>query len=365
MRWVIAAAMLFIAWSMLAMANATDVTDPWPPVVAKLQGEYPSNGPGAYAIVAQGDSVLFSRGFGVADIEHDVPWAADGVVRIASLTKQFTATAVLQLVESGKLKLDDRLGDVLPDCPPAWRVISLRELLNQTSGLTDDLSPLMARLTSDLTPDQILALYRDQPLLSAPGSQWRYSNLNYWILGRIIELHGGQPYADYIRRHVLTSAMTRTRYGSNDAIIPGRVRGYEPAADGSWSNARYFSATLGYAAGGFISTPADMAQWYAALSRGDVLSPAMRALALTPGTTLDGKPTGYGFGWYVSQEHGILVARHGGSTFGFQSSIAWIPSCALFAGVFKNTNDTRGEPDSDVQMLLAAVINRCRAERAR
>lgn len=347
----------FLVMFVLALASPV-AADPWKTVEERFAAEYPANGPGAYVIVARGGQVLYSRGFGLADIEQNAAWSEDSVVRIASLTKQFTAVAVLKLAQDGKLGLDDRLQERFPSCPRAWGPITIRQLLGQTSGLTDDLSPLLERIATDLTPDQILALYAGRPLDFAPGAKWRYSNLNYWILGRVVERVSGETYADFVTKRVLAPGMTHTRYGSNTAIVRRRARGYEAEPGGRWSNARYFSATLGYAAGGFLSTPHDMAVWYAALSRGEVLAPALLKIALTENTTNDGNSTGYGFGWYVSKRDARGLARHGGSTFGFQSSVIWEPSKGLFAGVFKNTSDERGEPEDDARAAFDAASGR-------
>ncbi len=362
MRFAILPLVIFVLISS-SMANSGEKADPWLPLIKTMESEYPAGGPGAYAIVAQGGHILFSRGFGLADVEHNVLYTPDSVVRIASLTKQFTAVAVLELVQKGQLNLDDRLERILPDCPAAWRVITIGELLSQTSGLTNDLSPLIKQQTSDLNIDQILAVYKDLQLAWAPGTKWGYSNLNYWILGKVIETISGEPYAEFVSRHVLAKNMTRTRYDSHEAIIPGRAMGYEPGPNGGWINAPYFSPTLGYAAGGFLSTPTDMVLWYAALEQGAIIPPAVLTLALTERTTSDGKPTGYGLGWYVTKHEGLLTARHGGSTFGFQSSVYWIPSCSLVAAVFKNSNDKRGEPGADAQTLLNAAMERCPSSR--
>jgi CubicO group peptidase (beta-lactamase class C family) len=326
--------------------------------VQRFQRGYPANGPGATAIAAKDGKILFSRGFGEADLENRVPLTADSVVRIASLTKQFTSVAILLLVERKRLRLDEPLHEMLRDCPAAWRPITIRQLLNQTSGLTDDLSPLYARIATDMTADQLLAVYRPTPLMFKPGAHWHYSNLNYWILGKVIEIAAAEPYAEFVTRHVLVPGMTRTRYGSHGAIITGRAHGYEQDSKSGWVNARYFSATLGYSAGGFLSTPSDMAIWYAALGRGAIIAPGTLALALTEGRTSDGKPTGYGFGWYLSTVNGVRVAHHGGSTFGFQSSVYFVPSRALFVGVFKNSSDARGEPDEDASALLKKLMER-------
>ena len=339
-------------------ALAAPPNDRWPQLVQRFQAEYPANGPGAYVIAAKDGKIMFSRGFGQADLENGIPLTADSVVRIASLTKQFTSVAILLLVEQKLLRLDEPLQDVLRNCPTAWRPLTIRQLLNQTSGLTDDLSPLYAWIATDMTADQLLALYRPYPLMFKPGAKWHYSNLNYWILGKVIETVARAPYAEFVTHHVLVPGMTRTRYGSHGAIITGRAHGYEPDSKSGWVNARYFSATLGYSAGGFLSTPTDTAIWYAALGRGAVIAPRTLALALTEGRTSDGRPTGYGLGWYSSTINGMRVAHHGGSTFGFQSCVYFVPSRAVFVGVFKNSSDARGEPDEDARALLKKVMER-------
>lgn len=349
----------------LCAANNATAGQNWQSLVKTLQAEYPASGPGAFVIATRQGRILFEQGFGQADLEHHVPIGADSVVRIASLTKQFTAVAVLRLVQDKKLHVTDRLGSVLVNCPAQWKAITIEQLLNQTSGLTDDLSPLYQRLTTDMTVNQLLALYSDLPLVSEPGAKWQYSNLNYWILGKVIEAVSGEPYANFVTRHVLLPGMTRTRYGSRDAIIPGRVLGYEATTAGAWINARYFSPTLGYAAGGFLSTPSDMALWYGALLKGEIIAPNTLALALTETKTGDGKATGYGFGWYISALNGVPVAHHGGSTFGFQSSIYWVPSRAIFIGVFKNSSDERGEPDDDAKLLLNLLMHDASVTRPR
>jgi CubicO group peptidase (beta-lactamase class C family) len=337
-------------------AGAAEADPRWTATARRLAAEYPPDGPGAVAIAARREAVAYAQGFGLADLELGVPVRADSVMRIASLTKQFTAVAILRLVEDGRLDLDAALKGYLADCPAAWRDITLRQLLSQTSGLTGDMAAIFADPLRDRTPDQLLAAYRERPLEAPPGTRWSYSNLNYWILGRIIEITTGEGYADHIARHVLTPGMRRTRYGDTEAIIPGRALGYEAAAGGrGWRNGRPFSQTIGYAAGGFLSTAADMVRWYAALGRGEIVPRRMLELAGREARTADGKPTGYGLGWYVSDFGGDHVLHHGGSSIGFNAYVFWIPSRALFAGVFKNSTDEKGEPRAEARMVLDAL----------
>lgn len=352
MTFAMRSALAGVMLSLAAAANAADFRA----VDSRLRAIYPPDGPGAYAIVAVNDRTVFSKGYGQANVELHVVFQDNSVVRIASLTKQFTSVAILLLVEERKLSLDAPLRESWAQCPAAWREITVRQLLSHTSGITDDLAPLLAQLTRDLTVDQLLTIYADRPLLSQPGTAWRYSNVNYWTLGKVIEIESGERYADFVSRRVLVPRMTRTRYGSHDALIEGRAGGYEAASNGRLLNARYFSATLGYSAGGFLSTPADMAIWYAALTHGDIISSASIATALTSSRTNDGKSTGYGLGWYVSDIARTHVAHHGGATLGFESYIFWAPSRGIFAGVFKNRSDGEGEPVEHARTLLEAAI---------
>jgi len=353
----------FMTFGLIAMAavfagTAAASSSDWSAVDRLLGAHYPHDGPGAYAIAAIGDRVIFSKGYGQANLELHTAFTPDSVLRIASLTKQFTSVAVLLLVQDGKLTLDEALGQAWPQCPRQWCAITIRQLLSHTSGITDDLAPLYPQIKTDLTVDQLLAVYAGLPVLSPPGAKWLYSNVNFWILGKVVEIESGASYADFVRHRVLVPAMTHTRYGSLEAIIVGRAAGYERDADGSWENARYFSATLGYSAGGFLSTPADMAIWYAALSRGAILSRDSIRTALTAVDTSDGKSTGYGLGWYVSDIGGEHVAYHGGSTFGFEASVYWVPSRSIFAGVFKNRSGDDGEPQAEARALLGVAMSR-------
>jgi CubicO group peptidase (beta-lactamase class C family) len=343
------AACVFLAAIAVVGCAGSRAVDP------SLRAAYPANGPGVFAIAAVGGKIVFAKGYGEANTELHAAFTLDSVVRIASLTKQFTAVAILKLVQDGKLRLDDALHEAWADCPVLWCGITIRQLLSHTSGITDDLTPLYAQMKTDLSADQLLSAYANSPLLSSPGAVWRYSNVNYWILGKVIEIESGQSYAHFVAQRVLVPGMTRTRYGSHDAIIENRAAGYEQGPDGAWVNARYFSATLGYSAGGFVSTPRDMVRWYAALARGEIISHDMIAIALTAIKTRDGKPTGYGLGWYVSDIAGEKVAHHGGSTFGFQCYAYWVPSRAIFAGVFENRSDNAGEPGNAALQLLRMV----------
>jgi CubicO group peptidase (beta-lactamase class C family) len=311
----------------------------------------PARAPGGVEIQAVREHVSHLRTYGYADLEQGVRMHGNTVLRIASLTKQFTAVAVLRLAQDGSLALDDTLARRLPNCPPTWSAITLRQLLSHTSGLSGDLAPLFVHVHDDLTPRQLIDLYAELPLVSSPGTQWAYANINYWILGLVVEAASGQAYGDYVSEHVLAPAgLSSTRIGDWSAIIERRARGYGESPGGAIVNGRHFSTTLGYSAGGYVSTAGDIARWYGALGRGRIISLGLLRQALTPVLLEGGENSGYGLGWYVSNVNGRTIVHHGGSTFGFRAYIYWRPDDGAFAGVFLNSEGE--EPQEAARALL-------------
>jgi CubicO group peptidase (beta-lactamase class C family) len=311
--------------------------------------------PGGYEIATEAGRVRISHGFGQADLEQAIAIGPDTMFRIASLTKPFTAVAVLALVEDGRLSLDARLGALLADVPQDWRPITVRQLLSHTSGLTGDFEPLLAHRTEDLSPRELTDLYRGRPLEHAPGAAWAYSNLNYWLLGQVIEAVSGRPYADFLRDRVLEPAgLEATREGRQQEIIPRRARGYGRGADGAWRNSPYFSQTLGYSAGGLISSPREMARWYEALGEGRILRSSTLALALAAAPLADGRPSGDGLGWRLTSIGGCPAAEHGGSSIGFVAYVVWIPSRRLFVGEFRNADGP--EPAEEARATAVRLL---------
>lgn len=313
--------------------------------------------PGKVVLVERGGDELCRRESGWASLELPTAFNRRSVLRIASLTKQFTAAGVLKLVERGDLFLDDHLGAILPDMPPAWRGITIRQLLSHTSGLTNDMSPVFRQASRDFTPAQLVSSFKDTPLLAKPGEIWRYSNLNYWVLGLVIEKISNTSYTEFIDSQILKPAgLIEARYGDYRTIIARRARGYEIDDTGAIYNARYFSTSIGYSAGGYVASPEDMARWYEALGAGDIISQGLLKLALTPVKMNDGESTDYGLGWYIDKIGGVLVAHHGGSSVGFSSYIYWAPDRSTFVGVFRNWSDSRGEPSAEARAIMTGVL---------
>jgi D-alanyl-D-alanine carboxypeptidase len=267
-------------------------------------------------LVAFNGKPVFRKAYGVADRTWNIPSRTGAAYRIASTTKTFTAVAILQLVEAGKLSLTDSVRNYLPDLPAAYQPITLKHLLSHSSGIPEFLSvgnSFKALVRVDRTPEEVMALVRDMPLKFTPGARFDYSNTNYVALGRIIEKASGQSYAVYVRDHILVPLnMTHTGYFDPGEIIPELAPGYLMDG-GSISNTFYISPGMTYAAGNLYSTADDLLLWDAALhgGKGLKLSEAHRAMLFHD------NGFGYGFGAYIDKVAGEPYVGHPGTLPGY------------------------------------------------
>jgi CubicO group peptidase (beta-lactamase class C family) len=272
-------------------------------------------------LVARGETVLFSKAYGSANLEWNTPNTTTTKFRIGSMTKQFTAAAVLLLEERGKLKVNDPVKLYYPDAPAAWDKITLYHLLTHTSGIPNHTTfPEFESLsTSRTTPDQLVKTFSDRPLEFVPGSEMRYSNSGYVLLGAIIEKVSGTSYEKFVNENLfMPLGMRDSGYDSNQAIILLRAAGYGPGPNGP-VNARYVDMTVPYAAGALYSTTEDLLRWERSLFGGKVLSKPSLKKMTTPGKG------DYAFGLEVSRQSGRSVIQHGGSINGFSSRLAYFP----------------------------------------
>jgi CubicO group peptidase (beta-lactamase class C family) len=286
-------------------------------VDAMLQGHVSKHDwAGNVAIVYAGKQIVRSA-FGIGDRTWQIPTRPDAVYRVGSVTKMFTAVAVLQLVQAGQLSLDAPVRTYLPDLPPAWQPITIRHLLNHTSGAPEYMSSTNSFRTLmrvDRAPDAVLALVRDQPLRSVPGSKYAYSNTNYVALGRIIEKLTGKPYAEVIETRFLRPlGMTHSGYFDYTRIVPSLVPGYF-RDDGRLQNMFYIAPSMVHAAGNLYSSIDDLLLWDHALHDTDAvgLDPALRK------EMFRNQGFGYGFGAFVDMVDGETAVGHGGTLPGYQ-----------------------------------------------
>jgi len=287
----------------------------------------------------RGDDVLMVKAYGLADIEHDVPATGETVYRIGSLTKQFTAAAVMQLVEAGKIGLDDPITDYLPDYPTQGYDVTIRHLLQHTSGIKSytGLEAWRPKVPLDLTDEELVALFKDEPFDFAPGEKFLYNNSGYYLLGMIIEQASGESYREYMQTHLFQpQGMTGSSYCDERPIIPGRAEGYV-AQDGELLNDAPLSMNQPGAAGALCSTTWDLLAWTADLREGEVVSEESYHLMTTKGVLNDESETGYGFGLAINSLEGHDRVAHGGGINGFNTAMAHYPGADLDVIVLSNT----------------------------
>jgi len=324
---------------------------------ALLAKHYPQDAPGAVAIVVKDGRPVFRRAYGIADLEFGVLLEPDMVFRIGSVTKQFTAAAILQLADQGKLALDDEVTKHVDGYDTHGRRVTLEHLLTHTSGVPSytDLPEWFPHVREELKPRQIVEMFGPKPLEFEPGSRFKYSNSGYLLLGLVIEKVSGRTYADYIRRMVLPLGMRQTMYDDPLRVIPRRARGYGRAGD-EWANAPFIAMSQPFAAGALLSTVDDLALWNTAIERGRLLSDASRARWFAPYVLPSGRATGYAMGWSVTSHEGLAVAEHGGGIPGFVCHVIRIPSERLYVAVL--SNNPSSQPDAVARRLAALAIGR-------
>jgi CubicO group peptidase (beta-lactamase class C family) len=301
-----------------------------------------------FVMVAQQGKAVYARAFGYADREHQAPADADTSFRVGSVTKQFTAAAILALQQDGKLSVDDPIGKYLPDYPAVGKDITLHQLLTHTSGLPDYTEqPAYAGIRDKAeTPAQLLAMFSDQPLVFAPGSQFAYSNSNYVVLGAIIEKVSGQSYADFLAKRLFEPAgMTRTMVGDADGLS-NRALGYQPGGDGLVP-ADPIDLSVPFAAGAVRSTAADLVRWDHALAGETILNAASKARYYQPAKE------DYAYGWLVKQQDGHTIIGHDGGIEGFESMYLRVPDQDLVVVVWSNNTGVHPQPIAEVALNVA------------
>jgi D-alanyl-D-alanine carboxypeptidase len=330
-----------------------------------LAATYPAGRPGAVALVVRDGRTLLRQGYGLANLELGVPLQPDMVFAVGSVTKQLTAAAILMLQERGKLSVQDEITKHLPGYPTHGQKITLEHLLAHTSGIPSytGMAEWLARVRDDLTLPQVIALFQDKPLEFVPGEQWAYSNSGYILLGAVIEKVAGKPYQDFVEQEILAPlGMQRSSYGSFSRVVPGRVQGYERAAEG-YRNARAVSLSTYHAAGALFSTADDLARWEQALFAGKLLTQGSLAQMLTPVQVRSGLSTKYGYGWGVWEYAGTRFVEHAGDIFGFLSQVLYVPSEKLLVILLSNNPGQGPGPDLLSLRIAAKALGRALEDR--
>jgi CubicO group peptidase (beta-lactamase class C family) len=291
--------------------------------------------PGCAVMVRHNGKVVLCQGYGIANLEHGARVIPQTVFQSGSTAKQFTAMAVMMLVEQRKLSLDDPIAKYL-EVPKTWSRITVRQLLTHTSGLGD--YPESFSLQKDCTEDEVLKMIKAQPLGFAPGEKWSYSNLGYVTLGILIHKVTGEFYGDFLKKDVFNPlGMNQTRVISEADIIPNRAAGYR-LVDGVLKNQKWVAPSLNTTADGSLYfTIEDLAKWDEALEAGKFLSHASYEEMWSPVKLNNGNTAPYGFGWRIAKsDSGHRMLEHGGAWQGFASYIARYPDDRLSVAVLCN-----------------------------
>lgn len=297
--------------------------------------------PGVVVAVARDGQVIHAQGYGMANLEWQQAMTTLTVLGIGSVSKTFTASAIMLLERQGKLQLDDPIQRYLPDYPTHGRHVTLRHLLTHSSGLSNFVTNPTFWERDALLADnneKVLALFKDLPFDFEPGTRYSYCNSGYHLLGCIIEQLTGQRYGDAMRTLVFEPlGMQHTCYLEPESIIPQRASGYTQTPQG-YQHARYITAAVYYAQGGLGTTAEDLLLWDAALRNGTLLDHETLQRMYAPTQMNDGHYENYGLGWVISDYRGHRVLGHGGGVPGFSSSFVRFPDDGVVVIVLANSD---------------------------
>jgi D-alanyl-D-alanine carboxypeptidase len=330
-----------------------------------LAETYPADQPGATALIVRNGETVLRKGYGLANLELNVPMQPDMVLELGSVTKQFTGAAILMLQERGQLSVTDDVTKYLPDYPTHGQKITLDHLLTHVSGIPSytGLPEWAAQWRQDVTVDQLIAIFKDKPLEFAPGEKWSYNNSAYVLLGAVIEKVSGKTYEDFIEQEIFAPlGMKRASYVNLRDVVPGRASGYDKQGD-KYLNTQYLSMSQPYSAGALMSSVDDLALWDQALSNGKLLKKESLDRLFTPVKLTSGQTTKYGYGWSVWDFEGTRIIEHGGDIFGFSSMVTRVPSEKLLVVVLTNNPGQEPRPDGLAMRITAKALGKPQEDR--
>lgn len=328
-----------------------------------ISTEFKPEEPGGVVLIAQKGKVIYKKAFGMANLELNVPMKEEMVFNIASMTKQFTAVAVLQLAEQGKLSLQDEITKYLPDYSVNEQKITVENLLTHTAGIPASDPFAMTRLQGEkrlVTLPEIINAFKDKPLGFAPGTKMIYSNNGYMLLGAIIEKVSGASYPEYLEKSLFKPAgMTETHFGDDYVIVKNRAASYiYSRAESQFLNAANDKVETAYSAGGIQSTAGDLFKWYAALRSNKLLKKESLEKAQTEYKLPNGKGTNYGYGWFIGNIQGSPIIEHGGNMGGFMSHAIYLPQEDVYVVALYNFRTPTRLPEFLAGDLAALAISK-------
>ena len=319
-----------------------------------LTNQFKSNESGVSALVAKDGKVIYRKAFGKADLELDVNMTPENVLQIGSITKQFTAVAILMLLEEGKLTLEDDITKFIPDYPTKGKKITVHHLLTHTSGIKSytGMREFGKVMTMHESPLKFIDFFKNEPMDFDPGEKYKYNNSGYFILGYIVEKVSGMSYQKFIKEKIFDKiGMKNSYYGSHQEVIKNRASGYSKQR-GKFFNAQYISLTLPYAAGSIMSTVDDMLKWQNAITADVFVKEVTIDKAFTNYTLNNGDKINYGYGWSLNEINNVPTIEHGGAIPGYLSMGVFVPSKNIYVIVFSNCGC---QSPTDTALEIAAV----------
>jgi CubicO group peptidase (beta-lactamase class C family) len=328
-----------------------------------VSSEFKPQEPGGVVLVARKNQIIYKKAFGMASLELNVPMKEEMVFNIASQTKQFTAVAILQLAEQGKLSLQDDLTKYLPDYPTNGQKITIENLLTHTAGIPASDPAAVNKLQGEkrlIKLPEIISTFKTRPLDFAPGTKMAYSNGGYILLGAIIEKVSGMSYADYLKKNLFQPAgMSETFFGDDFIIVKNRAASYVYSrAESRFLNALNGKVELAYSAGAIQSTAGDLFKWQRALNSGKLLKKESLEKAQTEFKLPNTKGFNYGYGWFTGNIQGSPLVEHGGNMGGFMSHAIYLPREDVYVAVFYNFRHPARLPEFLAGDLAAMAIGK-------
>lgn len=327
---------------------------------ATLTAAIPADRPGMAAIVTEHGRTVYLAGRGLADVEHRTPIAGNTVFRLGSITKQFTSSVIMQLVQEERISLDDPLSRFLPDYPQPGAAVTVRQLLNHTSGIQSYTSipgwMVEANTNRPHTTAEMVGVFSGLPVVSPPGVRWQYNNSGYVLLGAIIERVTGMPWHEAIARRITAPlGLTTIRYGVGEESVPLMAHGYTVGAGGV-QPARLIHMSVPHAAGALLGSAEDLARWAQALHHGRVVNAESYRLMTAPTTLSDGTTNPYGFGLANVEVRGRRAITHNGGIFGFATDSIYFPEQDIFVAVLANSDQPSVPPGVMLRRLAAIAL---------
>ncbi len=315
------------------------------------------NGPGGVFMVAKNGKAIYQKAFGKANLELDVNLTPESVFQIGSMTKQFTAIAILMLEEQGKLNVHNTISKFIPDYPLGEK-ITIHHLLTHTSGIKDftKMKSLRDISNKEMSPKMLVDFFKNEPVDFASGEKFDYNNSGYVVLGYLIELVSGKTYGDFIKDNIFNKVgMHQSNYATDRLIINKRAYGYHKKESG-YVNKTVINLSVPFSSGSLMSSVNDMLKWQNALNQNLLLKAENMQKAFSKYKLNSGEYFTYGYGWHIKELNGTSTREHGGSIFGFKSMGVYIPSEDIY--ILGLSNCDCNSPTQLTREIAALVLSK-------